>query len=132
MGQQRLQLRSKHELAAANTVVKRLDSYTIARQHQLAFVAIPNRHRKHAIQITKTVDPSPDILLQDDFCVRSRAKSVAISLKRGAQFNVVISFSVVDQRIPSIRRAHWLRTTFEVDDAQSTVAQRNRGIGKGS
>src|SRR5690606_14475668 len=106
-------------------VVERLDSEPIAREKQLAGVALDDGEGKHAVQPFDKVLAPGVVGLDEHLRVAGGKEAVSPIFERATELPVVVDRAVIDDREPELRIDHrLLRVLRKVDDAQAPVAER--------
>src|SRR5215467_10036326 len=95
-GQQSLDLRTKQKAFRGKSVVKRLDSQSIARDEKRSLIAIPDRESEHAAQVLHAVTAVFLVKVNNGFSIAMRPVGVTVRDQLFAQLEVIVDFAVVD------------------------------------
>src|SRR5689334_4566671 len=91
---ERRQRGCKPQAVARFGKVERLDAESVARQHDAATVAFPDREREHTEKAFDAARAPRVIRLQDDFRVAIGEEAVAFPLQFGPQVTKIIDATV--------------------------------------
>ena len=119
-GQQRLRFGSEGETSLRHSVIERLYAEGIPRQHQPAFLRIVYRQRIHATQPFREVEPVIPVIMQNRFAIRVGCERGIRQF--GAQFDIVVNFTVRDQGRPAGAEKR-LIARFQVDNREPRMDQ---------
>src|SRR5262249_42606414 len=103
---QRLYLRSKRKTIISMTIVKGLDSKMITGNKQFLLQAVPDRKRKHAVQLRYALGSVVLVEIQHNLSISPGAKHAALCFEVAAQRGLIIDFAVVSYCQPPIDRGH--------------------------
>ena len=126
MCQQRLDLAAKENGILAHRVKKRFDAHRVTGDEQLLAIRIPDGKRKDAIEFFHTGVLPFQIRLQDDLRIAVRRQLPSPRKQLGTQFLCIVQLSVVDDAAGSPH--HRLTAAFQIDDAQTGMDQRDKGL----
>src|SRR4249920_2048828 len=123
--EQRRQGRGEADEATAFGVIERLDAETVARQHDAAGIALPQRKGEHALEALHAIRAPGVIRFQDDFGVAVGEEAITLALQLRAQLAEIIDAAVESDSEPKLVVGHrLLRGGCQIKDAETPVAER--------
>src|SRR5690606_7960245 len=134
MREQRLDLRSEHQLVAGVRPEQRLHAEAVAYQRESIGFTVVQRERELAAQVLeRALKPVPLCELEDQLAVALRAKAMTARGEVCAQSPVVVEFAVTHREKPAVARAERLACALsvEVDDRQPHVAEPDAAVIEG-
>src|SRR5438477_9642294 len=117
ISKQRLDLRSKRELAAALVIVERFFTYPITRKKQPLLGNIPDGNREHAIKAAEAIHSPLFVRMQDYFSIAACLKDMAPVFKLRAQLQKIVKLAIKNEAAATIFVPNRLVTTGHVDNA---------------
>ncbi len=103
-------------------IVEWFDAQPVARSEQLAFLAVPDNKREHAVQALDRVRPFQHKQAQNDFGIGIGEELHALAGQLLAQLDVVVNLAVIDNPVAPGFFPHGLVTGLrQVNDAQAQV-----------
>src|SRR5688500_9337704 len=118
MGQQNLRLRREEERVVKDAPVKRFLTETIAGDEQTAPFAVPQRERKHAVELADHAVAILFIEMRKHFRIGSAAEGVSTFFEFGSEFAIVVDLAVEYDRDTLVFVEDRLFTGNEVDDCE--------------
>ena len=94
MGQERLDLRTEHQLAIHRRVEQGPDAHPVAGQEELRSLRVPDGNGELAIQMVQAAGAMLLVQVQDDFGVGIGREAVAAASSSAAQLHVVVDLAV--------------------------------------
>jgi hypothetical protein len=121
-GEQRGQGGGEAQAARVLCEIERLDAEPVAREHDAAAVALPDREREHAAEALDAARAPGMPGLENDFGVAAGEEAVAAGFQLPAQFAEIIDAAVERDREPERGVAHrLLRGGVEIENAQPAM-----------
>ena len=125
-GQQSRQCRRKAQTPGRLGVIERLDAEPVAREHDAAGLALPDRESEHAVEALDAARAPFRIGFEDDFGVALREEAISLLHELAAQLAIIINAAVENDREAEQRIDHrLLRCGRKIDDAETAVTERN-------
>src|ERR1700722_4682358 len=123
-GQQRRQRRREPDPVGVFGHVERLDAEPVATEQHPAAVAFDDGESEHAFEVADEVVAPAGVGLEQNLAVAVREEAVAVALKLGPQFLVVVDATVPDDGQTEVGIDHRLSAGFsQVNDFETTVTE---------
>ena len=130
-GDDRRQGRGEAQTVLRVGEIERLDAEPVARQHDAAAVALPDREREHAVEALDTARAPGVIGLDDDLGVAFGEEAIALRFERAPQVAEIVDAAVEHDGEAERRIEHRLLAgRREIEDAQPAVAERDATLGE--
>src|ERR1700754_425033 len=126
--QQSAELRTKDQLPVHQRIQQRLLPDPVAREKQLLGPLVPDRKRKHAAQVLRTINAPLIVSMNDRFGVAVGVELVTELFQLLAQFEVVVDLAVEDDPRGTVLVVNRLLTAFQVDDREPAHPEANGAI----